>query len=82
MPNSTVEENQIMDDEPDTLLKIEDDLDETKELVTAAYMAAGDVSAEQAGPLRTLLTLVEERLKDLSDRLNVIRGAPVEQAEQ
>ncbi|HKH80359.1 MAG TPA: hypothetical protein VKA03_01880 [Methylovirgula sp.] len=70
-----------MNDEPDTLLRIEDDLDEAKQLVTAAYMAAGDVPLEESGPLRMLLMIVEERLEALSDRLSVMRGAPVEHVE-
>ena len=71
-----------MTDETDTLLKIEDDLDEAKQLVTAAYMAAGDVPREEAAPRRTLLTLVEERLENLSDRLSVMRGAGAEEGER
>jgi len=67
--------------EPDTLLKIQDDLDEARLLATAAYMAAADVPREERGPLRTLLSLVEDRLRALSDRLGVMRGAPVEQVE-
>jgi len=31
--------------------------------------------------LRTLLSLVEDHLQALSDRLGVVRGAPVEQVE-
>jgi len=60
----------------DTLLDIQDDLDAAKQLVTAAYMAAGDVPMKEGGPLRMLLYFVEGRLKDLSNRLGVMRGAP------
>ncbi len=60
--------------EEDTLLKIHDDLDETKLLVGAAYMASADLQAHVSGPLRALLALVEDRLKDLSGRLEAIRG--------
>jgi hypothetical protein len=60
----------------DTLLRVQDDLDETRNLVTAAYMAGADLEVEEGNPLRTLLALVEDRLKDVSTRLNVIRGAP------
>jgi hypothetical protein len=61
---------------PDTLHNIEDDLDEARLLVTAAYTAAADVPREEAGPLRTLLALIEKQLEDLSDRLTAARGAP------
>jgi hypothetical protein len=61
-----------------TLLKINDDIDEAKLLVRAAFMAAGDgdVGADGCTALRTLLNLVEHQLEDLSDRLTVIRFAP------
>jgi len=68
-----------MDD--DSLLNIQDELDEARLLATAAYMGAGDVPREASGPLRTLLSLVEDHLQALSDRLGVMLGAPVEQVE-
>jgi len=74
MPNPTVRASATAlpaePEEPKTLPDIIDDLDEAKELVEAASMAAADLSLEQRGPLRTLLSLVIRKLDDASVQID------------
>lgn len=57
----------------DDLLRVQDDLDEARQLITAAYMASADLQKEEGAPLRTLLSVIKNKLEDLSDRLTDIR---------
>ena len=41
-------------------------------------MAAADLTKEECGAMQTVLNEAQERLTAVSDKLNIIRGAPVE----
>jgi len=62
--------------EPKTdLLDIQDELDEADLLVQTAFKVAPDLEAGEPGePLRTLLNVIERKLRDLSERLSAVRG--------
>lgn len=79
MPNDTVRASApalpAEDQEPTTLMDIEDGIDEAWSLTEAAYMAAADLTREQGSPMRTLLMIVADKLKALSADLGAIRAA-------
>jgi hypothetical protein len=62
------------DQEPTTLMDIEDGIDEAWRLTEAAYMAAADLPREQGSPMRTLLMIVADKLKALSEAATTLRA--------
>ena len=61
------------------LLEIVDDLFKVRCLVDAAWMAADSLGKEERDPMKELLNIAVEKLKAVSDKLDVARGAPVEE---
>jgi hypothetical protein len=55
------------------LVELEDELEVTRQLARAAYMAAGDLSEDVVGPMRSLLDVIARHLEHVSDRLTAIR---------
>jgi hypothetical protein len=60
------------------LLRIVDAIYPIRCLVEAAWMAATDLTKEQCGAMQTVLGEAQERLLAVRDKLNIARGAPVE----
>jgi len=65
----------IEDQEPTSLTDIEDGIDEAVQLIEAAYMAAADLPTLQGSPMRTLLMLISDRLKALSEATAAMKAA-------
>ena len=60
------------------LLHIVDEVDEVRYLIEAAHMAAGSLSNEEARPIHAVLSIASDKLTAARDKLNIARGAPVE----
>ena len=66
------------DDHQVELLPIVDDIGEVRYLLEAAWMAVESLDVEEQRPLHALLLVVQIKLTAAHDKLNIARGAPVE----
>ena len=58
------------------LLEIVDNVYVIRCLVDAAWMAADSLIKEERDPMKSVLNIAVEKLKDASNKLNIARGAP------
>jgi hypothetical protein len=61
--------------EPRTLVDIEDEINDVRQLIEAAHMAAVDLSPEQTAPMQALLDITQTKLTAARDGLSALRGA-------
>jgi hypothetical protein len=61
------------------LLSIVDDLNDVRYLVDSVWMAADSLTKEECNAMKAVIGVAFEKLTAARDRLNVARGAPVEE---
>jgi hypothetical protein len=61
--------------EKKTLLDVEDDVNDVRQLIEAAHMAISDLPSEQAAPVQALLDVISIKLTEARDGLSAYREA-------
>jgi hypothetical protein len=62
------------------LLDIVDEIDTVQGLMDAARMAADSLTAEEGGPVMSVLRVAHDKLTAARDALNIYRGAPADES--
>ncbi|MFZ2107504.1 MAG: hypothetical protein WAV18_19375 [Roseiarcus sp.] len=61
------------------LLHIVDEINVVRHLIEAAHMASGALVREECDALQNVLNIASDKLTAARDKLNIARGAPVEE---
>jgi hypothetical protein len=67
-------------DPANTLLHVEEELDEGLELLEALYMAVSDLRDEESAPLHAFMNVIAGKLKQTRDTLSAYRTEGAEAA--